>query len=247
MYLGLRSSFRFETYSDNIAKGFMVELKEAIDIKEIKGVVFDRLRNNFYGYLITSLFLFNLKNIILILKSKLSIEITLKNILEQNHFFWEYFWLPILWGGLASLAMPVFTACYALIIGGVKAIRDDSDSVGSDIWISFKNYWVIRRLTNSNKKGAIEKELEVLMDALKKLEGLISSSQSQKDEFDKYIARLHNVYMRVPMLADKDKLAVFFEAIHSEGLLNKYPANSAIVAMVYDINEQLIQGPTPER
>lgn len=46
----------------------------------------DRIKNNFYGYLITSFVIFNWENIILILKSKNDIEMTLIYISAQPNF-----------------------------------------------------------------------------------------------------------------------------------------------------------------
>lgn len=74
-----------------------MKISEAVDAvnsssgKAMLDVAFDRLRNNFYGYLLTSLLFFNLENIILIIKSKDPIELTLIYIGLQKEFSWHFF------------------------------------------------------------------------------------------------------------------------------------------------------------
>ncbi|EFL4056014.1 hypothetical protein IGX51_004610 [Escherichia coli] len=115
----------------------MLKISEAVDAvnnsgnRALQDITFDKLRNNFYGYVLTSLLFFNLENIILIIKSNNPIEMTLIYIGLQKEFSWNFFWVPIFYGILASIFMPIISAIYALIIGVIKAIRNDSGTFGS--------------------------------------------------------------------------------------------------------------------
>lgn len=119
-------------------------MSEAVDAVNNSGhralldIAFDKLRNNFYGYVLTSLIFFNLENIILIIKSPNPIEMTLIYIGLQKEFSWDFFWIPIFYGMLASVIMPIITVIHALIIGVIKAIRNDSGTFGSVLWTNIK-------------------------------------------------------------------------------------------------------------
>jgi len=205
---------------------------------KITDVIFDRLRNNFYGYILTSLFIFNLENILLISKSKDSIEMTLIYIGVQKDFMWNFFWWPIFCGALAAIIMPILTALYAVLIGVIQNIRNESSLVGSDLWRLLKDKIEAKKGLNTMKKESLEREIQTLNNTHSIISDYLDSAGQQKDALHQYLVKLSKIYVDIPNLSDKDKLSTFFDKLYSEGILNDYPTNSKIISMVVEMSDQ---------
>lgn len=205
---------------------------------KITDVIFDKLRNNFYGYILTSLFIFNLENLIIILKSKDAIEMTLIYIGVQKNFMWDFFWWPIIFGALAAILMPILTALYAIFIGVIQDIRNESSLVGSNLWRLLKDKIEAKKGLNAKKKETLEREVQTLNNTYSIVSDYLDSAGQQKDVLHQYLVKLSKIYVDIPTLSDKDKLSTFFDKLYSEGLLNDYPTNSKIISMVVEMSGQ---------
>ncbi|EHW4861360.1 hypothetical protein HV265_11890 [Citrobacter sp. RHBSTW-00678] len=178
----------------------MMKMSEAVDAVNNSGnralldIAFDKLRNNFYGYVLTSLLFFNLENIILIIKSKNPIEMTLIYIGLQKEFSWDFFWVPIFYGMLASVIMPIITAIYALIIGVIKAIRDDSGTFGSVLWTNIKLMTRSYQKKEEKIRDELNDEIDGLVTRRDAEYSRIKAAEIQREGLEEYLRKLAGVY-----------------------------------------------------
>lgn len=107
----------------------------------------ERFKDGFYGYVIASFLIVNWENIVLIIKSKNDIELTLIYIYAQKDFAHRFLWMPIIYGMGAAFIMPIIVALYNLYMGLFNSIKQDSMNFGNKIWTIFKT-----RISNIQKK-----------------------------------------------------------------------------------------------
>lgn len=177
-----------------------MKMSEAVDAVNNSGnralldIAFDKLRNNFYGYVLTSLIFFNLENIILIIKSTNPIEMTLIYIGLQKEFSWDFFWIPIFYGMLASVIMPIITAIYALIIGVIKAVRDDSGTFGSVLWTNIKLMTRSYQKKEEKIRDELNDEIDGLVTRRDAEYSRIKAAEIQREGLEEYLRKLAGVY-----------------------------------------------------
>nr|EKF2280820.1 hypothetical protein [Cronobacter dublinensis]EKF2290607.1 hypothetical protein [Cronobacter dublinensis]EKF2295540.1 hypothetical protein [Cronobacter dublinensis] len=178
----------------------MMKMSEAVDEINNSGnralldIAFDKLRNNFYGYVLTSLLFFNLENIILIIKSNNPIEMTLIYIGLQKEFPWNFFWVPIFYGMLASVIMPIITAIYALMIGVIKAVRDDSGTFGSVLWANIKLTTRSYQKKEEMIRDKLNDEIDGLVTRRDAEYSRIKAAEDQRERLEEYLRKLAGVY-----------------------------------------------------
>lgn len=154
----------------------------------------DKLRNNFYGYLLISFLLFNFENIILILKSKDKIEMTLIYIQAQQDFSWNFFWKPLWLGIMASLIMPAVTAAYVVFTGVFDAIRTESIGFGSTLWARVKLANETRHIKSKDNLDQLKEDINSKRNDYKDIMSVISDRIQQKEDLEKYLVKLASVY-----------------------------------------------------
>lgn len=154
----------------------------------------DKLRNNFYGYLLISFLIFNFENIILILKSKDNIEMTLIYIQLQRDFSWNFFWRPLWWGIGASLAMPAVTAAYVVFTAVFDAIRTESKGFGSTLWARVRVANETRLTESKDNLGQLKDDIKAKKKQYSDLMDEINLRIGQKSDLEKYIGKLASVY-----------------------------------------------------
>lgn len=154
----------------------------------------DKLRNNFYGYLLISFLLFNFENIILILKSKDKIEMTLIYIQAQQEFSWNFFWKPLWLGILASLIMPIVTAAYVVFTGVFDAIRTESKGLGSTLWARVKLAIETRHTESKGNLEQLKENINNKRKEYKEIMAEINERTQQKQDLEKYLGKLASVY-----------------------------------------------------
>lgn len=154
----------------------------------------DKLRNNFYGYLIISFLIFNFENVILILKSKDKIEMTLIYIQAQQEFSWNFFWKPLWFGVAASLLMPAVTAAYVVLTGVFDAIRTESKGVGSTAWARVKLANETRLTESKDNLEQLKLDIKSKKAEYKILIAEIDSRLEQKTKLESYLDKLAKVF-----------------------------------------------------
>ncbi|WP_345828234.1 hypothetical protein AAGR08_01810 [Pantoea sp. BRR-3P] len=205
--------------------------------KPISDIAFDRMRNNFYGYVLTSLLIFNLENILLVLKSKEPIEMTLIYIGVQKDFFKNFFAWPIAYGIIAAIIMPITTAIYALIIGVISAIRDDSNSLGIDLWHTFKNNIQIKRKEAKIKKDELEEKMEELI-RLKNLEdSRLDTLSTTRRELESYLIKLAGVYGHYRNNYSVRDMKGLLEKIEEEDISKHFPNSQQLNDLIDFVRE----------
>lgn len=206
-----------------------MKISEAVDTansssnKAILDIAFDRLRNNFYGYLLTSLLLFNLENIILIIKSKDPIELTLIYIGLQKEFSWCFFWVPVFYGMAASVIMPIITAAYALAIGVIKAVRDDSGTFGLVTWTNIKLKARSYQKKEEKIRSELNQEIEGLISRRDSEYSRINAAEVQREGLEEYLRKLAGVYGVYNNNNSERDLVGFLNAIDKADIAKHFP------------------------
>ncbi|MEB7930710.1 hypothetical protein NGH17_23420 [Escherichia coli] len=207
----------------------MLKISEAVDAvnnsgnRALQDITFDKLRNNFYGYVLTSLLFFNLENIILIIKSNNPIEMTLIYIGLQKEFSWNFFWVPIFYGILASIFMPIISAIYALIIGVIKAIRNDSGTFGSVLWANIKLMTRSYQKKEEKIREKLNDEINVLVTRRDAEYSRIKVAENQREELEEYLMKLSGVYGVYNNNNSERNLVGFLNEIDKADIAKNFP------------------------
>ncbi|HAS1009797.1 hypothetical protein [Enterobacter hormaechei] len=197
----------------------------------------DRIKNNFYGYLITSFLIFNWENIILILKSKNDIEMTLLYISVQPNFADNFLWQPLKVGIMASFIMPAISTIYSLIVGIITAFRDKSREIGKglmDAILAAFSTFVRRAQLNA---GKLAEQVRSEKRELNSLRERIATSLEQKARLDQYLLSIARSYAQNPNLNDEKDLENIFKALYHEGLKEFYTPENMIGSLIYLVEE----------
>lgn len=207
----------------------MLKISEAVDAvnnsgnRALQDITFDKLRNNLYGYVLTSLLFFNLENIILIIKSNNPIEMTLIYIGLQKEFSWNFFWVPIFYGILASIFMPIISAIYALIIGVIKAIRNDSGTFGSVLWTNIKLMTRSYQKKEEKIREKLNDEINVLVTRRDAEYSRIKVAENQREELEEYLMKLSGVYGVYNNNNSERNLVGFLNEIDKADIAKNFP------------------------
>jgi hypothetical protein len=192
----------------------------------------ERLKNNFYGYLIVSFCICNFENIILILKSKNAIEMTLIYIQAQPNFAKNFFWNPLAYGVGAALIMPGVTALYVIFTGVFYAIRNESKGVGSTIWARYKQ-------KNENKlvesKGNLEKLKEEINNKrliFNNINESIKLHLQQKQDLERYLGELASVYGAYRNNYSYRNMMGLLDAVDKADLSKHFPDNELLDELI---------------
>lgn len=183
----------------------------------------DKLRNNFYGYLIISFLFFNFENIILILKSKEKIEMTLIYIQAQQDFSWNFFWKPLWYGIAASLIMPIVTAAYVVFTGVFDAIRTESKGFGSTLWERVK---VSNKSKLNDAKNALEVQEKLLASKEKEHAALqrgIRELRARQSNLETHLTHLVDVYGKYNNNNQHRDIVGFIKEIDKAGVWKHFP------------------------
>ncbi|HBR5116498.1 TPA: hypothetical protein ACQ7SR_002861 [Klebsiella pneumoniae] len=99
-------------------------------VGSVAEAVKDRLTNRLYIYMFSSLVAANWQHILIILKSKNDIELTLGIMAFENHLFILYFLLPLIVGAVLALFMPYCTRIVSEYTASQYYLIKNSDKVG---------------------------------------------------------------------------------------------------------------------
>jgi len=201
--------------------------KELID-----NLIADKLKNNFYGYLIVSFVIVNFENIILILKSKNDIEMTLIYIQAQPNFAMHFFWLPLLYGIGAALGMPIITALYAVFAGVFDAIRTESKGVGSTLWARAKEYSELKLQQTRLSRTTLFNDFEKKKNDQGVLNTSIKELIEQKNNLERYLAESAALYKKFRIDNGGIDLIGLLEAIEEKQLYGHYPDTNALLKLI---------------
>lgn len=183
----------------------------------------DRLKNNFYGYLIISFLIFNFENIILILKSKDMIEMTLIYIQLQRDFAWNFFWKPLLCGFAASILMPIATAGYVVFTGVFDAIRTDSKGVGTTLWERVKVYNESRLSDAKRDLAKQETRSAAAKNEYNNYKLAIEDLKTQKNDLEEYLRKLATEYAVFNNNYSNRDMAILLQRLEDADILKHFP------------------------
>lgn len=227
----------------------VMKVSEAVDAvnnsdnRALLDIAFDKLRNNFYGYVLTSLLFFNLENIILIIKSKNPIEMTLIYIGLQKDFSWDFFWVPVFYGMLASVMMPIITAIYALITGVIKAVRDDSGAFGSALWTNIKLMTRSYRKKEEKVRDELNNEIDGLVNRRDVEYSRIKTAENQREELEGYLRQLAGIYGVYNNNNSERDLVGFLNEIDKADIARHFPnprlLNSLLMFVHHHTNKEI--------
>ena len=210
------------------------------DAKSVFDFFPERFKNGLYGYILTSFVVFNWENIILILKSKNDIEMTLIYISLQQNFSWNFFWLPLILGVIAAFIMPVISTFYSLSIAGFTEARKDSEGFGTIAWRNIKSSL---ELKNKLKRKSIEqlklevKELNDKRTTLLDHNGLLVE---QKENLELFLNKVLDIYEKHPELKTKQNLFDFLSAVKEQKIYDFYPGGAdlrKLLNLTFEVEE----------
>lgn len=166
--------------------------------KRVSNVVSDRLKDGFYGYLVTTVALSNWQNIFILLKSKKPIEDTLLNMTSSPDFIYDYFLWPLVFGTLAAFLMPWVVVVYVRMVAKarshIKSAERAADAA-TDVRLSKKE---LKAQLQHNQKLNLAELLETQRKESKTLKAELANDKATKEHFDKFIKRLDEVFVKAP-------------------------------------------------
>ncbi|OIY13523.1 hypothetical protein [Citrobacter freundii] len=190
--------------------------------KRASNVVSDRLKDGFYGYLVTAFFIGNWQNIFMLFKSKKPIEETIKNITSQPDFLTHYFWSPILWGTVAAFIMPWIIVLYVRLVADARS-RIKSAEKAADAAREVKlAKAALKAQALYNQKANLTDFINKQRQENKDLEAKLASNLAAKENFDKFFASLDKVFVQGPKIENEQDLIKFFKNAKSEGVFDYY-------------------------
>lgn len=198
------------------------------DNKSFWNIFPDRFKNGFYGYIITSFILFNWENIILVLKSKNDIEMTLIYISTQLNFTFNFFWLPFFSGIAAAFIMPLISTGYSLYTGGMTAMRNDSLGFGGLLW---KNVKKNLELKHSGIHETIKRSNEEVVRLKEELDELRNDNLTrlkQKENLEIFLGKVVSVYEEYPLVNTETDFLEMLKAMRRRGIFEYYSGGSDI-------------------
>ncbi|CAB5548461.1 Uncharacterised protein [Citrobacter werkmanii] len=202
--------------------------------KRASNVVSDRLKDGFYGYLVTAFFIGNWQNIFMLFKSKKPIEETIKNITSQPDFLTQYFWSPILWGTVAAFIMPWVIVLYVRLVAKARS-QIKSAEKAADIARENKLAAIALDTQEKIKKEAnLIQILEEQKQENEKLKQEIAGNKLARSEFDNYFDKLNSLYTSTPKIENAEQFAHFFKKANENGIFQYYKG--------LNLAEQLMSG-----
>lgn len=190
--------------------------------KRVSNVVSDRLKDGFYGYLVTAFFIGNWQNIFMLFKSKKPIEETINNITSQPDFLTQYFWLPLLYGTLAAFIMPWIIVGYVRLVANARSrIKSAERAADAAREVKLANS-ALKAQQQYNQKSNLADLLEKQKNEYKVLEAKLASNLIAKQNFDNFFVSLNKVFVQVHKIDNVDDLIRFFENAKREGVFDYY-------------------------
>jgi hypothetical protein len=121
----------------------------------------DRLTNRLYMYMFSSVIITNWQHILIIIKSKNDIELTLGIMTFEPSFAFLYFILPVIFGTILAIAMPYCTRFVVELTASQYFLIKNSDVLGKtdvDIKIAKKKHRLSTiELQNENNEAEIKR------------------------------------------------------------------------------------------
>ncbi|EGT5658454.1 hypothetical protein JD793_004658 [Citrobacter braakii] len=190
--------------------------------KRVSNVVSDRLKDGFYGYLITAFFIGNWQNIFMLFMSKKPIEETIHNIISQPNFMADRFWWPLAYGTLAAFIMPWVVVVYVRLVAAARShIKSAERAADAAREIKLAKS-ALKAQLQYNQKANLADLLEKQKNDYEVLEAKLASNLIAKENFDKFFVSLNKVFVQGPRIENKEDLIKFFENAKREGIFEYY-------------------------
>lgn len=225
--------------------GYIFLLKQSLDesvsqeedSKSFWNLFPDRFKNGLYGYIITSFLLFNWENILLILKSKNDIEMTLIYISTQQNFTFNFFWMPLISGIIAAFTMPLISTGYSLYTGGMTAMRNDSLGFGGLLWKNIKANLELRQSGTHEIINKLNQEVADLSEMAEVLNDKVNTYLAHKNNLESFLEKIVGVYQTYPLINTDKEFLEILKALRHKGIFECYPGGSDIRAIKSFLNE----------
>ncbi|ECZ5819443.1 hypothetical protein F8V45_24800 [Salmonella enterica] len=190
--------------------------------KRVSNVVSDRLKDGFYGYLITAFFIGNWQNIFMLFMSKKPIEETIQNIISQPDFMADRFWWPLAYGTLAAFIMPWVVVVYVRLVAAARShIKSAERAADAAREIKLAKS-ALKAQLQYNQKANLADLLEKQKNDYEALEAKLASNLIAKENFDRFFVSLNKVFVQGPRIENKEDLIKFFENAKREGIFDYY-------------------------
>lgn len=196
------------------------------DTKSLFDFFPERFKNGLYGYILTSFVVFNWENIILILKSKNDIEMTLIYISLQQNFSLNFFWFPLFFGIAAAFIMPFISTLYSLAIAGITEASKDSEGFGTLTWRNIKSSLEMKNMLKDKSIEKLNREVRQLNDKRTNLLDHNRSLLEQKENLELFLNKVLDVYEKHPELKTKQNLIDFLDTVKEQEIYNYYPGGA---------------------
>lgn len=139
-------------------------------IGSVVGTVKDRLTNRLYMYMFSSVITANWQHILIILKSKNDIELTLGIIAYDKYLYFWYFLLPLFIGALLSILMPYCTRFISDLTASQYYLIKNSEKLGQstiEMKLSKQKEKISEIKLRETKNNLEKSEIEYKRDLLK--------------------------------------------------------------------------------
>lgn len=190
--------------------------------KRVSNVVSDRLKDGFYGYLITAFFIGNWQNIFMLFMSKKPIEETIQNIISQPDFMADRFWWPLAYGTLAAFIMPWVVVVYVRLVAAARSHIKSAERAADAAREVKLAKSALKAQALYNQKANLTDFLDKQRQENKNLKAELAINLSAKENFDKFFASLDKVFIQGPRIENEEDLIKFFKNAKREGVFDYY-------------------------
>ena len=190
--------------------------------KRISNAVNERLKDGFYGYLLTALALANWQNIFILFKSKKPIEETIKTLTSQPDFIANHFGIPLFMGLGAALLMPWIVVVYVNLVAYARAKIKLAEKQAETV----QELHIQKLKLKAQAKAVRTSNLETYIEQKKALHKSLSDDlqrfQDAKSKFDYFFVALNSIHSNVPAIENEEDLKRFFIHLKRSGILENY-------------------------
>lgn len=123
----------------------------------------------------------------------------------------------------ASVIMPIITAAYALAIGVIKAVRDDSGTFGLVTWANIKLKARSYQKKEEKIRSELNQEIEGLVTRRDSEYSRINAAEVQREGLEEYLRKLAGVYGVYNNNNSERDLFGFLNAIDKADIAKHFP------------------------
>lgn len=227
-------------------KGFVMSDDTPNVVNELKGrlsnAASERMKDGFYGYLLTAFAIGNWQNIFILFKSKKPIEETIQHLTSQPDFITHSLTIPLVLGILAAFILPWLVTLYALLLAMSRSYIKSSERAAEAARALQLSSIELKAQLQRNQASTLADTLEENQKELQNLKDEIRNYQETKESYDKFFRAVEGVFIRLPEMKTEDDFKLFFVLAKERGVFDYYSESSLAVNFKHGAFKEVIEG-----